>query len=277
MVQKPFSVEATEVLQGLFNEWPESFRGFVMGGVYPLIEHPLKLHKSYGLWEWEPDGDGKSWSNVTEHCVIVAIRAMILGTKLGLFDELVVPLMHAAILHDSYKAHEKAIVVANGLEWNAFEKAAINFEVVLKNEGFDDLTIRLATASGHGSLLQAQDLIEKNERSPLTPEEIAWCIHHYVDDYTIGSKPASKADPAGFNDLDSRIRENIKNPRYVQLNEEGKQYFGGLSTFEMQLEVGLKIQKILFDLLKDEPQRGLAPNRPFDLPYWVDQKIEDLY
>lgn len=231
----------------------------------------LELHKEAGLWQRK---EGKrDWGNVSEHCLVEVARADVLADELNLPEDIKEDLKTAAALHDFFKKGEKEIVIAGGLDWNSFEKASYESTHQMQEAGFSERIIHLANSIGHGSLLETESILKKEN---LSSEDVAYLVLHYIDDYTIGSdwvKPAGKSLSGKYeNDLERRMNNNENNSRYSLLNEEGKIQLGGEKTFEAQRRIGHLVEQKLFSFLT---QIGAKITDAKDLPQYIDQKIRN--
>ncbi|OGG50020.1 hypothetical protein A2763_03690 [Candidatus Kaiserbacteria bacterium RIFCSPHIGHO2_01_FULL_54_36] len=233
------------------------------------IREALKLHKKAGLWERK---DGKrDWGNVSEHCLVEVARTDVFADMLNLPDDLKEDLRVAAALHDFFKKGEKEIVTKKGLSWDAFEAASEESTRQMREEGFSERIVHLANSSGHTSFLETEDILRKES---LSQEDVAYLVQHYVDDYTLGSgwtAPAEiTADGRHINDLDRRIDATEPNPRYAQLNEEGRAKFGGETVFEAQRRIGNAVEARLARLTNENSGQSIHPK---DLPQLIDKEI----
>jgi len=231
----------------------------------------FKLHKKAGLWERK---NGKrDWGNVSEHCLVEVARVDVLADKLNLPEDIRKDLKFAASLHDFFKKGEKEIVTTEGLTWDSFEKASQESTRQMQEAGFNERIVRLANSIGHGSIIETEKILSNKS---LSPEDIAYLILHYVDDYTIGNdwaKPTEiLSDNRRVNDLDRRVDKNEANQRYFQLNEEGKIRFQGETTFEAQRRIGHLVEARLASILVEQSGEIMDAR---DLPQYVDQKIQD--
>ena len=234
------------------------------------MREALKLHRKAGLWERK---EGKrDWGNVSEHCLVEVARVDVLADKLGLAEDIRSDLSIAAALHDFFKKGEKEIVSAEGLTWDSFEKASQESKRQMQEAGFGEKIVHLANSSGHGSLVETENILNKES---LSPEDTAYLMLHYVDDYTIGSDWANQVEvsPDGnrVNDFDRRIDINESNPRYVQLNEDGKKYFNGETAFEAQRRIGHLVEERLAVLLTERTGQTVDAK---DLPQLIDTEIQ---
>ncbi|MBI3624043.1 hypothetical protein HY218_00235 [Candidatus Saccharibacteria bacterium] len=235
---------------------------FVQLGVH--VQDALKLHKARGLWERDAEGK-RDWGNVSEHCLVEAARAREFGQLLGFEEGLIEDLITAAALHDFYKKDEKAIVTKQGLSWEAFEEASHESSEAIREAGFSDRIAWLVGAVGHGSLLDTKEILEETEP---TPDQEAFLVMHYIDDYTVGSDWAEPA--SGVSNFDIRMDKNEANERYRLLNEEGRPFFNGRTTFEIQRQLGHEIEARLVDMINVRSGQHVSPA---DLPVFIDDQI----
>jgi len=229
------------------------------------IRKALELHKQSGLWNKK---NGKrDWGNVSEHCLVAAARSEIFSDILDFTENLKKDLMIAAGLHDFFKKNEKEIVTKGGLNWDSFAKSSREAENKMEEAGFSDTVIRLANAVGHNSLIETEKLLLEEQ---LTPEDLACLVLHYIDDYTVGSEWATGGQDK--TNLDMRVDNNIKNPRYAQLNEEGKAIFNGETTFEAQRRIGHLVEEKLTEFINKKSNQSINSK---DLPQFIDQQIKN--
>lgn len=211
------------------------------------MRNALKMHKSEGLWD-RVNGK-RDFGNVTEHCLVEAARVDILAEFLNLPDDIKRDLKIAATLHDFFKKKEKEIVTANGLSWESFEISSQKATEALRKGGFSERVIRLVNSVGHGSLIETEEILGKDL---LSFEDKAFLIMHYVDDYTSGSDWVPQFDiNTGKSALDMRMDKNEANPRYHQLNEDGKSHFNGETTFQAQRRIGNLVEEKLSTIISD--------------------------
>ncbi len=220
----------------------------------------LGMHKLAGLFD--------DWTNVPAHCLLATARVEVIGKLLKLDDELIHDMMVAATLHDFGKKLEKEIVTIAGPTWKAFEYANSISTLALKNAGFSQRIIRIASASGHGSLIETVEIVTSIEPSD---EDLACLIFHYVDDYTINDKPVTPFSD-GKNDFTRRMENNVANKRYKILDEEGRIHFSGASTFEAQERIGRRVQEKLTFLMIEAEGDMIAPNY---LPEYVEEILNN--
>lgn len=235
------------------------------------VKEALKLHKIAGLWDRK---EGKrDWGDVSRHCLVEVARVSIFADLLGLSRETKKDLMTAAALHDFFKKGEKEILSHRGLTWDSFEKSAEETDSLMRKAGFGNSVVRLVNAIGHGrprSILEAEQLLEK----PLSEQNIAFLVIHYVDAYTVGSDWIQQyeisSDGKRINDMDRRYQKMGQDPRLVQLNKEGKKYFQGESLLSAQLRVGHLVETKLADLVS---QKLKTPVNPLELPDFIDKEL----
>lgn len=263
MVSVITNVEITEIANSIFSVNQKFFANL---GIE--LKEGLQLHKNAGLWTLK---DGKpDWGNVTAHCLMCAVRVKVFAEFFGFDDDLTRDLMIAAIIHDFYKKGEKEIVVAEGLNWAAFAKASENSMRIMREAGISERAIAIANANGHGSLLATEELLKEDN---LSDEQLAKLILHYVDDYTINDKPVvpvSEEDGILINDFDRRMLNNKANERYKVLDEEGRQYFNGETTFEAQTRIGHLVEERLASILSILFKRHLEPKK---LPEIIEREV----
>lgn len=229
----------------------------------------LKLHKKAGLWERKESI--RDWGNVSEHCLVEVARVDVLAEKLNLSNDIRKNLNVAAALHDFFKKGEKEIISSEGLSWDSFEKASKESTRQIREAGFNEKIVRLVNSGGHGSLIETENILNKES---LSPEDVAYLILHYVDDYTIGSDWVNPVEGIGdkqINDLDQRVDKNETNQRYARLNEEGKTRFSGETTFEAQRRIGHLVEKKIASLFTKNTGQTIYAK---ELPQFIDAEIQ---
>ncbi len=159
------------------------------------------------------------WENAYNHCKTECAAALVISDLINLDSEKRNILAKAAILHDWYKRKEKE----SGIEGSdKYEKGVIDSYEGLLKLGVDKQIVDIAHNVGHTSLLDIQvttDILKK--------------IMHFIDDITFESDIV---------ELDVRIDANEANEQYKELNESGRAKHNGRTYFEVQREVGHKIQ-----------------------------------
>lgn len=247
------------------------------------VRQSLEMHKQRGFWQIVEGEDGKSkrdedgkikrdWENVTEHCLVEAARASVLGDLLGLPTTLKHDLQLAAALHDFGKKDEKEISKTGSSIWEGFELSSA-FATKLMNEAeFDPGVIRLVNSVGHTSLLETQRVLKQPS---LSPEDVAYLLMHYIDDYTVESDWAAPTlvlkSGERINSLDQRMDKNEATPRYAALNQEGRRFFNGETTFQAQRRIGNLVEQRVAELLR---VRAGINVKPKDIPVLVDNQIK---
>ena len=163
------------------------------------------------------------WANVYEHCKTESVIALVISDLLKLKKDEKDILAKAAILHDWYKRKER--------ETQEYNKSAKDSYNKLLELGVDKRIVDIAHSVGHTSLLDIQathDFLKK--------------IMHFIDDITFGNEIV---------EIDERIDELEKAERYKELNEGGRVVYNGRTYFEVQREVGVKIQCEIEELINE--------------------------
>lgn len=203
-------------------------------------------------FEWD-------WSNVTQHCLVVAARTEELSEKLWLSDSITESLMQASIFHDVGKKIEKEIVTEKWLDWNAFDIAWEKQTEILKEKGYNEDVIYLSWSAGHAALEEVRRILWKWEN--ISQREKAFLILHYIDNYTVWDTEFED----GTNPLKKRIQNNKNNDRYKVLDNDGIDRFDQ-TTFDEQLEV--------WTLLDIWFQKQLwETDIPWVIKQWIQEKI----
>lgn len=201
----------------------------------------MRRNKKTGLF---PKSEG--WRNVVEHELVEAEATDILAEKLGLSNLDRKKLRTAALLHDVFKKKEKERIVQKG-QAGYVESIASQLEF-LRQEGYSEDVVRLTEDVGSESL---KDFSENFDSIPLIRK-----IMHYVDDITLNNEIVP---------LDVRIDALETNPRYKELNEQGRSVFGGKTYFEVQREISKRIEK------EFAPKLGVE--NPSDIPAFIKKCI----
>lgn len=232
------------------------------------VRDALKFHKQESLWDREEEK--QPWKNVSEHCLVETARATTLAELIHLPQDIIESLKISAALHDFNKKTEVEMLKKSGT-WKTYQNANKSAEEKMKNN-FSDRIIRYAGAVGHASFLETKKLLEKKEKEP---EDIAYLIMHYVDDYTIGSNWVSPAEITvngrKINDLERRLGLGNAKPRYQELIESTKNEFGP-AILDEYLKAGKEVEKILTDLIREKTGAKIEAE---ELPEFIDQKIKD--
>ncbi len=232
------------------------------------VRDALKFHKQEGLWENE--GEKQTWKNVSEHCLVETARATTLAELVQLPQDIIESLKISAALHDFNKKTEVEMLKKSGT-WETYQNANKSAEEKMKGN-FSDRIIKYAGAVGHASFMETKKLLKKKEKGP---EDIAYLIMHYVDDYTIGSNWVSPAEMAEngkkINDLERRLSLGNAKPQYQELIESTKNELGP-AILDEYLKTGKEIEKNLTDLIREKTGAKIEAE---ELPEYIDQKIKD--
>lgn len=263
-------------------------RFFVRLGIQ--LRPAFKLHKSAGLWD-RIDGK-KIWRQVTEHCLVEAIRAKIIGMMIGLSKEMQEKLFFAGALHDYNKRQEmeelwKAKTQGRS-PLQAVGEVDLNKLAGLSEAGFDPEVVELANAAGGNPdvMRKTSRLLKGTQKGEF---ELAYLIMHYVDDYTRGSEWVIPVETDGtgkkINDLHRRMQKNRSNPNYTRIREEIegelikdpelKKELGERDLFALMVELSSAIAQ-LFTLLIAKRQLTRIPWDPTMLPEIADDHVRYL-
>lgn len=229
------------------------------------VRDAFQMHKQAGLWERK---DGKrDWGNVTEHCLVETARVEVFADLLGFTEGLKSDLVKAAALHDFFKKGEKEFVQESPT-WEKFEKAEKEESALMRDSGFNERVVRLVNGVGCFSVSTAEEILQKED---LLEDDLAFLVIHYVDDYTVNSewvKPARIIKGQKINEVDRRMDKNEANERYRQLDEDGRKYFNGKTSFQAQRRIAYQVEEVLSS--KIDPKLD-----PKNLPEYIDQKIKE--
>jgi hypothetical protein len=210
----------------------------------------MRLAKETGLF---PKSEG--WRNVVEHELVEAEAADTLGEMLGLSTEERDRLREAALLHDVFKRKEIEEYAPRGIE--GFDQNSEDQAEFLRNKGVPEVVIALTDAVAYGSLYTFID--SSGQFVPHfaeIPEAVK--IAHYIDDITKGSRLVP---------LSERISALKANQKYKELDERGRQFYGGMSNIEAQEFVSRRIEA--------EFSERLGIEDPTTLPLVISQRIEE--
>jgi len=248
------------------------------------LKKALKLHKFPGeLWGRTPDKK-RDWGNVSEHCLVEAVRAETIADLLHLPEQTKNDLKLAAALHDYDKKHEiletkKAMktgeAVLPALE-PIKEKARKNIEAA----GFDGSVIDIFESAGGypETMIKIKDIVDKER---VSDQELSMLIMNYVDAYTHGSSWVNPTEQSGdevLNDLDRKIIKIANNPTYAKLRAEAREqlkhapFFKDKSDTEALVAIGHSIEKKLATLISE---RSGVKMDPIQLPEKIDEMIKN--
>lgn len=159
------------------------------------------------------------WSNVYEHCRMEAYIAMILSRILDLSSEDMDDLIKSAILHDWYKRIER--------ESENYE-TSYSYDKLVEC-GYSEKIASISHSVGHTSLntIESKPLLNK--------------LMHFIDDIVSGTS---------ITEISNRVEETRNTGRYKKLEEDYKVHLNGRSFFDVQIEVGEKIQNEIENLSK---------------------------
>ncbi len=261
-------------------DWNENNKTRYFSKLFASVKSVVPIHKEY-LWDGKSHKDA-NWVNVTQHCLVEVARVEALAEKLKLPKDIIISLKKAAMLHDFFKKQEKDIVNSDKYEnpnWEAFDDSIERGNQALQKYmkeweySINDDIIYLISSVWHTSLIETRKLLEKSENDNLTDLEIAFLLLHYVDDYTIWSDWSNdilKSWNKYLNDLDIRMENNRKHPRYRQLNEDWKKIFSR-KTFDEQEEVWVKVESYIYKKLNEDNSMFLSMSKK--IPRLVDDII----
>lgn len=204
--------------------------------------HPdiIGLHIKAGLWD-EKDQKPYHKANITGHCGLVAARSHILAWKLGLAFDIQMLAERAGLIHDVTKMFEIDHAMAHGKTWDSFAVGIKIGETFLRKENVDPTLMRIGGSCGHGGFLAMQAIMQQSDKSD---EDILRLIVSYVDDFTRHQQPVAPVVDEK-NDLNRRIEKNMGNEDYKLLDEGAKDYFGGKTMSQFQIEIGIAKQNFL--------------------------------
>lgn len=224
----------------------------------------VRVHKNQ-LWGKKEDNK-RDWGNVSEHCLIVAARCVMLAEQIWLSWEIIRDLEKAWLLHDAFKKSE-VMMTKQEKSWNKFDEAWRKEDELMQEYWDISENVRfLRSGSGHSSLKKTQEILTKAEAQELSDLEKAFLILHYVDDYTINDTWVE----SWVDQLKDRVEHNEKNPNYHQLDEDGRMHFDGRTTFDIQLEVGRGVEEYLMkQYVVDIPKNAI------EIPHIVDEGIRN--
>lgn len=203
----------------------------------------MRQNKKTGLFPKE-----EGWRNVVEHELVEAEAADVLAEKLGLLVKERETLKISALLHDSFKRREKEMAEKEGI--SGFDQSAQSQLEFLRSLGYPEEIILLAGSTGHTSL---EEFNRDFDSIPTIRK-----IMHYVDDVVLGNDIVP---------LDERIGALERNPRYAELNEQGRKKFDGKTYFEVQREISKRIER------EFAPKLGLSD--PSTIPVFIKDCISE--
>ncbi|HSX32126.1 MAG TPA: hypothetical protein VLF43_02600 [Candidatus Saccharimonadales bacterium] len=221
------------------------------------------------------DGDPNNVMNIkakpaVQHCLVQGARAEVIGNMLGLQPDEIAELQEAAVLHDSFKAHEVKIMKEKGPSWDSYDEAQAEARKSWERTGRHSTRVMdIAGSVAHESIHDMEAILAKPDED-LTAFDKARLAMHYLDDYTVEYYWAEPTDAEG-NDLDRRMTKNENNERYKALNETGRQHFNGETAYQAQRRSGHQVEDRLATLIT--ANTGVELN-PLDLPVIIDNQIK---
>lgn len=231
----------------------------------------IKVRKSFGLHKhqgrlWDRENP---WRNVSEHCLVETARSEVFADLLELPEDVKKDLRLATAGHDFNKRNE--VEKASGKGINNFIESGNQSEGWMRKTGFNERVIVWIRGLEDKRLLEAERLARKED---LSSDDIAYIVMHYLDDYTINADWVTPVnvleDGRRINDLDRRIDRLEANPKYAQINEDGRTIFNGETAFQAQRRVGHLLEATLARLINEKQGRNLDP---LDLPEFIDENI----
>ncbi len=181
------------------------------------------------------------WSNVYEHCKLEGEIAIILVDRLAAIQQMKIPvderdnLIKAAILHDWFKR---------------VERETENYDSTLSYIGLIDLGVSkrvcdIAHSVGHSTLKECEGYDRMRK------------IMHFIDDIVANTIITEIVD---------RVESVRARGHLVKLEEEMKAELDGRSFFDVQIEVGQKIQKQI---------ERMADIKEGTLVTWIQTKLNE--
>lgn len=175
----------------------------------------------------------EDWANVFGHCFTEGLTADVFAELLNLPAGERGFLVKAALLHDWYKRNERE--AANKEGFGQYDAKAKESARLLRSFGYPEEIVELTESVGHTSLQDIQ-----------STENFLKKLMHYIDDIIFGNKVVT---------LDERVDQLEAAERYKELNESGRGIFNGRTYFEVQREVGHKIEQEIASRLGIEAPR----------------------
>jgi hypothetical protein len=236
------------------------------------VREGLKLHKAAGLWQ--KDEQGRTWKNVTEHCLAEVARSHALSDLLGLPQDLREDLALAAALHDFNKEHE--IAALNQAHdkgqslWQAMEEQSKVAEAEMQEARISKRVIEIMGFTG----LSFEKNNEVANKKDLSAVDLACLAIHYIDDISSGSnwvRPVElTTDGIQIDELDRRFSANQTRAIYAELNEDSKNYLKGEDELTVATRVGHLVEARLADVIS---QRQHIKVEPKLLPEFIDETV----
>jgi len=239
------------------------------------LKEAFKLHKSFNLLEKNDKGK-RDWGNVSEHCLVVSARTKALSKLIGLSEKTKNDVVLAAGMHDFYKKNQiEKTPKGVALSMDDYIQSEEEADEELTKAGIPQNIIDYVGSTGAlpEAIYKIQNILNKGESA--SEEEIATLALHYIDDFTKGSawtKPAEvNSQGEKINDLNRRVEDARNNPKYKSIDEEGKKYFDGKTSLDVQETVGEFVEEFL--AMRITKLRGIKID-PKDLPTLIDEEIK---
>ncbi len=239
------------------------------------LKEALKLHKSFNLLEKNDKGK-REWGNVSEHCLVVSARTKALSKLIGLSEKTKGDVVLAAAMHDFYKKNQiEKTPKGVSLSMDDYIQSEKEAGEELTKAGIPQNIIDYTGSTGAlpEAIYKIQNILSKGESA--SEKEIATLALHYVDDYTQGSgwtKPAKvNSQGKNINDLNRRVEAARNNPKYKSIDEEGKKYFDGKTSLDVQETVGESVEEFLAMRIAKMKNIDLDPK---NLPALIDEEIK---
>lgn len=237
------------------------------------VQDELGLHREEGLLGI----NGKDWENVTRHELHVTERVNVFLSILGLSSEVSRKAEIASAVHDLSKRREKgSLAPGQTVSWEWYKGITKEADQLLRDNGYDEETVRLAGSMGHSAIKEANRILDQADQDEELPElDVAYLVINYVDGFTINNNwvvPASEsADGELINEADRRADKGKFNPSLAQLEKDGFERFG-ISTAEAMRNVSHRAEKYLAKELSNRLGEDIEPIR---LPEFIDQKLKE--
>lgn len=252
-------------------------------GVGLSVREGIKQHQISGQLTKDAATLKREWGNITEHCLVEAARAEVLGRWIGLPEDVILDMKTGAALHDFSKRQEiTATKEANqngSSPLTVVKKVQAESEQILNDAGFSERVRRLASASGGHArqLIECQRILDQ---AILSDEDWAYLIAHYVDDCSVGAEwvepSRMNADGTRVNIIDYRVIDNKAKADYNRISQEieaelvGHPLLGGMNNHDSMSIVSHGIERRLVQRIAERTGESIDP---LLIPELVDQKI----
>lgn len=247
------------------------------------IKKAFRMHRLSDQISRDPITKERPWGNITEHCLVEAARAEVLGRWIGLPEDVILDMKTGVALHDFSKRQEITATREANKTGNsplaAVKAEQKKSELLLQNAGFSDRVRRLAGSAGGYApqLIDAQNILDKPN---ISDEDWAYLIVHYVDDCSAGAEwvEPSRVNPDGTraNIIDYRVIGNKAIADYNRISQEigaeleGHPLLGGMNNHDSMSIVSHGIEQRLAQRIAERTGESIDP---LLIPELVDQKI----